>query len=70
MSNAFCDQVGVDCIQIDRHNAYRALSGLFFPHHENPMRPLGNTVVDGELVLDVDPQTKKVGRMHPCAGQH
>ncbi|KAF8634090.1 hypothetical protein AX15_001092 [Amanita polypyramis BW_CC] len=44
---------------IDRHNAYRALHGLFFPHHENPLRPLGNTVVDGELVLDVDPQTKK-----------
>lgn len=24
------------------------------------MRPLGNTIVDGELVLDVDPRTKKV----------
>ncbi len=36
------------------------LTGLFFPHHENPLRPLGNTIVDGELVLDVDPRTKKV----------
>ncbi|KAF8735139.1 hypothetical protein AX14_002646 [Amanita brunnescens Koide BX004] len=44
---------------IDRHNTYRELSGLFFPHHENPLRPLGNTLVDGELVLDVDPQTKQ-----------
>ncbi|KAM6500286.1 mRNA capping enzyme [Amanita muscaria] len=44
---------------IDRHNSYREVHGMFFPHHEDPRRPLGNTIVDGELVLDVDPQTKK-----------
>ncbi|CAA7270917.1 unnamed protein product [Cyclocybe aegerita] len=43
---------------IDRHNTYRQLSGLFFPHHENPVHPLRNTLVDGELVIDVDPRTK------------
>ncbi|KZT26376.1 mRNA capping enzyme [Neolentinus lepideus HHB14362 ss-1] len=42
---------------IDRHNTYRSLAGLFFPHHENPKRPLRNTLVDGELVLDEDPRT-------------
>ncbi|KAF8643837.1 hypothetical protein AX16_008854 [Volvariella volvacea WC 439] len=43
---------------IDRHNTYRQLDGLFFPHHEDPRRPLRNTIVDGELVIDVDPRTK------------
>ncbi|KXN91505.1 mRNA-capping enzyme subunit alpha [Leucoagaricus sp. SymC.cos] len=44
---------------IDRHNTYRELSGLYFPHHENPVNPLMDTLVDGELVIDVDPHTKK-----------
>ncbi|KAF8077651.1 mRNA capping enzyme [Lyophyllum atratum] len=44
---------------IDRHNTYHQLTGIFFPHHENPMRPLGNTLIDGELVIDVDPRTKQ-----------
>jgi mRNA guanylyltransferase len=35
------------------------LSGLFFPHHEDPRRSLGNTLIDGELVFDTDPRTKK-----------
>ncbi|TFK63235.1 mRNA capping enzyme, alpha subunit [Pluteus cervinus] len=43
---------------IDRHNEYRQLSGLFFPHHENPRKPLRNSIIDGELVIDVDPRTK------------
>ncbi|KAJ7273290.1 mRNA capping enzyme, catalytic domain-containing protein [Mycena rebaudengoi] len=42
---------------IDRKNSYRELQGLFFPHHENPQLPLQNTLVDGELILDVDPHT-------------
>ncbi|KAG7092666.1 hypothetical protein E1B28_009001 [Marasmius oreades] len=42
---------------IDRHNTYRLVEGLFFPHHENPMNPLRNTIVDGELVVDTDPRT-------------
>ncbi|KAJ7284066.1 mRNA capping enzyme [Mycena rebaudengoi] len=45
---------------IDRHNRYRMLKGLFFPHPENAQMPLLNTLVDGELVLDVDPETKLV----------
>ncbi|KAJ7741583.1 mRNA capping enzyme, catalytic domain-containing protein [Mycena maculata] len=42
---------------IDRKNEYYQLQGLFFPHHENPKMPLQNTIVDGELVFDVDPRT-------------
>ena len=49
-------------VQIDRHNSYRLLNGLYFPHHENPKMPLRNTIVDGELVIDVDPQTQQVSR--------
>ncbi|KAK7467331.1 Dcp1p-Dcp2p decapping enzyme complex alpha subunit [Stygiomarasmius scandens] len=44
---------------IDRHNKYYNQSGLFFPHHENPVNPLRDTLLDGELVIDVDPRTKK-----------
>ncbi|KAJ7510033.1 mRNA capping enzyme, catalytic domain-containing protein [Mycena galericulata] len=44
---------------IDRKNDYYELQGLFFPHHENPQMPLQNTVVDGELVFDVDPRTNQ-----------
>src|SRR5882762_10218564 len=47
-------------IQIDRHNHYRQLSGLVFPHHATPSYSLGNTIVDGELVIDVDPRTRQV----------
>ncbi|KAJ7444940.1 mRNA capping enzyme, catalytic domain-containing protein, partial [Mycena latifolia] len=42
---------------IDRKNDYYEVQGLFFPHHENPQMPLQNTIVDGELVYDVDPRT-------------
>ncbi|KAJ7097779.1 mRNA capping enzyme, catalytic domain-containing protein [Mycena belliarum] len=42
---------------IDRKNDYYEVQGLFFPHHENPQQPLQNTIVDGELVYDVDPRT-------------
>ncbi|KZP12558.1 hypothetical protein FIBSPDRAFT_913260 [Athelia psychrophila] len=44
---------------IDRHNAYRQLDGFVFPHHMNPSAMLGNTIVDGELVIDTDPKTRK-----------
>ncbi|KAH9180512.1 mRNA capping enzyme [Lactarius sanguifluus] len=46
------------CI-VDRHNIYREISGLFFPHYEHPERPLRSTVLDAELVIDVDPRTKR-----------
>ncbi|KIP12277.1 hypothetical protein PHLGIDRAFT_32906 [Phlebiopsis gigantea 11061_1 CR5-6] len=44
---------------IDRHNSYREVQGLYFPHHENPMMPLRSSIVDGELVMDTDPRTKE-----------
>ncbi|KAJ7782641.1 mRNA capping enzyme, catalytic domain-containing protein [Mycena metata] len=44
---------------IDRNNSYYELQGLFFPHHETPTSPLLDTLVDGELVYDVDPRTKQ-----------
>ncbi|KAF8912102.1 mRNA capping enzyme [Gymnopilus junonius] len=44
---------------IDRHNTYREITGIYFPHHENPMMPLRNSLIDGELVIDVDPRTRQ-----------
>ncbi|KAF9014107.1 mRNA capping enzyme [Cyathus striatus] len=44
---------------IDRRNTYRAIQGIFFPHFDNPVFPLQNTIVDGELVIDTDPATGK-----------
>ncbi|KAI0062306.1 mRNA capping enzyme [Artomyces pyxidatus] len=46
------------CI-VDRHNTYRKLTGLYFPHFEQPQMPLRSTILDAELVVDVDPRTKK-----------
>ncbi|KAM5534049.1 hypothetical protein V8D89_012230 [Ganoderma adspersum] len=51
-----CDQM---LYLIDRHNSYRQLTGLYFPHHADPRNPLRDTLVDGELVIDVDPHTKQ-----------
>ncbi|KAF5330294.1 hypothetical protein D9619_005339 [Psilocybe cf. subviscida] len=42
---------------IDRHNSYREIQGIYFPHHENPLNPLRSSLIDGELVIDVDPVT-------------
>ncbi|KAI0819531.1 mRNA capping enzyme, catalytic domain-containing protein [Trametes gibbosa] len=44
---------------IDRHNTYRLVIGLYFPHYEDPRRPLRSSLIDGELVVDVDPHTKQ-----------
>ena len=46
--------------QIDRHNTYRQLNGLYFPHHEDPRMPLRSSIVDGELVMDIDRRTHQV----------
>ncbi|KAL1693326.1 mRNA capping enzyme, catalytic domain-containing protein [Schizophyllum commune] len=43
---------------IDRHNTYRKVDGFYFPHFEKPEIPIRSTLLDGELVLDVDPVTK------------
>lgn len=45
---------------IDRHNTYREIEGFCFPHHEDPRRNLKNSLIDGELVMDVDPTTRQV----------
>lgn len=37
------------------------VSGYYFPFNEDPRRPLGDTILDGELVIDIDPKTKQVG---------
>ncbi|PPQ87979.1 hypothetical protein CVT25_001058 [Psilocybe cyanescens] len=44
---------------IDRHNEYREITGFFFPHHEHPQMPLRSSLIDGELVIDVDPRTRQ-----------
>ncbi|KAG8746946.1 Dcp1p-Dcp2p decapping enzyme complex alpha subunit [Ceratobasidium sp. 414] len=44
---------------IDRKNNYRQQEGLFFPHYTDPRRALGTTLLDAELVMDYDPQTKQ-----------
>ncbi|KAH9901548.1 mRNA capping enzyme, catalytic domain-containing protein [Cubamyces lactineus] len=44
---------------IDRHNSYREIRGLYFPNYEDPRKPLRSSIVDGELVIDVDPRTKQ-----------
>ncbi|KAL5511613.1 CEG1 [Sanghuangporus vaninii] len=46
-----------DIYLIDRHNNYRVISGFFFPHHADPKKPLGSTIIDGELVIDTDART-------------
>lgn len=46
--------------QIDRHNNYYQQDGLYFPHYEQLRMPLRNTLIDGELVVDIDPVTKQV----------
>ncbi|VDB82912.1 unnamed protein product [Peniophora sp. CBMAI 1063] len=42
---------------VDRHNSYRRVEGIYFPHFDNPARPLRSTIIDSELVIDVDPAT-------------
>ncbi|KAL4254093.1 mRNA-capping enzyme subunit alpha [Abortiporus biennis] len=46
-----------DVFIIDRHNTYRRLNGFFFPHWDKPQKPLRSSLLDGELVIDVDPRT-------------
>ncbi|KAI6099909.1 mRNA capping enzyme [Pisolithus croceorrhizus] len=43
---------------IDRHNTYYEVSGFWFPQPDKPRESLMDTILDGELVIDVDPQTK------------
>ncbi|KAI6036526.1 mRNA capping enzyme [Pisolithus microcarpus] len=43
---------------IDRHNTYYEVTGFWFPQPDKPRESLMDTILDGELVIDVDPQTK------------
>ncbi|KAI0320125.1 mRNA capping enzyme, catalytic domain-containing protein [Amylostereum chailletii] len=44
---------------VDRHNTYREITGMYFPSYDHPEKPLRSTIVDAELVVDVDPITNK-----------
>ncbi|KIM65335.1 hypothetical protein SCLCIDRAFT_1212510 [Scleroderma citrinum Foug A] len=43
---------------IDRHNAYHEVSGFWFPRPDKPKESLMDTILDGELVIDVNPESK------------
>lgn len=48
-------------LQIDRKEEFRQVEGLVFPNGQDPSRRLlGETLLDGELVLDIDPETGTV----------
>ncbi|TEB04033.1 DNA ligase/mRNA capping enzyme [Coprinellus micaceus] len=47
---------------IDRRNTYRKIEGFY------PRRSLGNSLIDGELVMAVDPETHQVRRYIHFAG--
>lgn len=42
---------------IDRKDEFFLIENITFPHFENPNRLLKDTILDGELVIDVDPKT-------------
>lgn len=54
------DLVEASSIQIDRHDHYRCVTGYYFPFYEDPRRPLGDTILDGELVIDTEPMADQV----------
>ena len=55
-------------LQLDRHNNFYQLDGFFFPHYKDPRLPLKSSLIDGELVVEVDPQTKNVRFSFPLKG--
>ncbi|KAG9010498.1 Dcp1p-Dcp2p decapping enzyme complex alpha subunit [Tulasnella sp. JGI-2019a] len=48
---------------IDRKNEYRRVNGLYFPHFEDPRMGLENTLLDGELVMDISPSGRETLRL-------
>ncbi|POW15025.1 hypothetical protein PSTT_02469 [Puccinia striiformis] len=42
---------------IDRKDEFFLIDNITFPHYDNPNRLLKDTILDGELVIDVDPKT-------------
>jgi hypothetical protein len=57
---AFYPHLAIDATQIDRHNTYYEVSGFWFPHPDKHQDSLMDTILDGELVVDVEPTSKKV----------
>lgn len=57
---AFYPHLAIDATQIDRHNTYYEVTGFWFPHPDRPRDSLMDTILDGELVVDVEPTSKKV----------
>lgn len=47
-------------MQIDRKEDFYQNYGLTFPHQDGPEYNHSNTVLDGEMVIDVDPVTGEV----------
>jgi len=56
-----------DFVQVDRKQRFFQVQDLHFPHWENPDMPLVDTVLDGELVIDIDPITGSVCLAFLCA---
>ena len=54
---------GHGLMQIDRKQRYFFIENLHFPHWEKEDHPLTDTILDGELVIDVDPKTGIVSRI-------
>ena len=40
---------------VDRKQKFSKVEGLMFPHHMDPRMPLSETIIDGELVYDEEP---------------
>lgn len=58
------------CAQVDRKEDFYQNWGLTFPHQDGPRWNHSNVVLDGELVIDVDPQTQEVSGGVPSAMFH
>lgn len=53
----------VPLVQIDRKNTYRQIGNLVFPHwnlQAGPGALCNSTIIDGELVCDIDRKTGEV----------
>lgn len=44
---------------LDRENSVFSVHNLQFPHRKNHDQHLSNTLLDGEFVMDVDPNTNQ-----------
>ena len=70
LSTALLPDLAIHAMQIDRHNTYHEVSGFWFPHPDKPRDSLMDTILDGELVVDVDPMSKRVRAKFSTHGLH